>query len=710
MLTSLITYINLLAGSNGIEAAANKLLLWIDKGVYWAVSKIFAIFISMCQINLTVLVDMMGDLISRIKALIIVFVVFKLALALITNLNSPDKATEDAKKTLVNVLIAAALLVSYNLIFDVLNETSMLILGKPENYKYTRLSKIAGLTDEADEGMIMRTFFGTSGNIAAKDSEGIGLTLASKSLCATFPDTGKAVCKQLENVIGTGENTKINKLSNIYPYMGKEVDGHPFVALGLGLYMIYAIGKAAIEIGVRMFKLVILQLVAPIAIVSIIGTEGTKAKPFANFKKAYIQVFISAFTRIAAIFLVTIFVSKFFNNWETIFGSINSGGVTGLVTMVITVIAGYQFAGELPKFIDQIFGTSLGGDLGGKGFGNFLTSLATAPIAAGGAIVGGIAGSTMAAKEGAGWGAAALNGLAGAGTGFAAAFRGNSIAEKIRDTNQSNFAGNRARAVKMAEMGGAGAYLGGAALNHTPIFGKNGQDAKVARMDREIAGYDKDINKITESGKSYDELNGIIDAYDKAQVDGIKDAAAGSAAGGTGLSGFAGYGSAGIKYGNDKSSYAQSLLKYNTEYRNKSAALEVARRSGNATAISNAELALEKARSSAIKAAETDWENAKNAVNNDETKYQQELFKEKSSKLEIGGEKQELTLGTSTDADAHTYSIKDAKTMLGGEKTRLTREINEINKSKSKVVEEKEEYTHSAAYKNAHAYSNNNNK
>ena len=216
------------------------------------------------------------------------------------------------------------------------------------------------------------------------------------------------------------------------------------------------------------------------------------------------------------------------------------------------------------------------------------------------------------------------------------------------------------------------------------------------------------MEKLKESSGSYDELNGIIEAYEAAQVAGIKDAAAGNATGSTGLSGFAGYGSAGIKYGSDKSQYAQSLLNYNTEFRNKSAALEVARRSGDATAISNAELALEKARTSAIKAAETDWENAKNAVSNDDTRYQQERFKETTSKLELGGSKTELTLGSSTDASAHTYTAKDAKGLVSNEKTRISRETQAITNNKAEALNRKKEYTSKARVKNVQAYNKTN--
>jgi hypothetical protein len=286
----------------------------------------------MCQLNLNVIYDMAVSLIDRLKALIIVFIIFKVGVALIQYMLDPDKAAKGSKKFLLNILICAAMLVSYNFVFSVFNELSMMILGKPESYKYTTLAQIANVGNEADEGLIFRLFFGTNNNATAfKNVESIGNNMAFNALCATFPDKDKAglQCTHLIQTISDGSTTSnynLKKFNNITKKLDVSVDGHPGIALLLGLYMVYSVVKASVEIGTRMFKLMLLQLVAPIAIITVASDEGVKSKTFTEFYKMYISVFLSAFTRITAVLLVTVFVSKIFTQVDTLISDASANG------------------------------------------------------------------------------------------------------------------------------------------------------------------------------------------------------------------------------------------------------------------------------------------------------------------------------------------------------------------------------------------------
>ena len=734
MLTSLISNINILAAS-GIVAALLKALLWIVQCVYWGVSQMFAIFMTICQINLSVVIGMMADLINRAKALVIVFVVYKLAYALISKLNDPNKGTEDTKKILINVLVAAAMLLTYNLVFDVMNELSMMIIGKPDNYHYTRLSAIAGATDEADEGLLIRMFFGTNGNVPAKDAQSIGEFMALKTLCASFPDTGKSTCNTLEQkVLKKGGKTDLKRLGNIVPYLDKEVDGHPFIALGLGLYIIYSIGKAAIKVGIRMFKLLILQIIAPIAIVTIIGPEGTKAKIFSNFIKAYVQVFLSAITQIGAIFLVTVFVSNFLGNFDLLFSSAKAGSgstLTGVIAVLIIIYAAYQFAGELPKFIEDILGKSFGGDFGGKGFGQFLTQAATIPIAGAGALAGGIGGSIAAAREGGGFKEAAVGGFAGAADGFSGAFKGSGIKDKIAAVNKASTEGAQNRAVKIGEMG-AGAYLAGAGLSRVP-FMRTAQDQKVERFDREAAKYDK------KSGK-YDELSKLADQYASEQNALLAKEQFGS------LAGFNIDSDKAFKdMGSDDNSIVDYMVSHNDEFNaandyyngivngdsayinkyfkeqametdgykslaaartNATTAEERAAADSNiqsffdtyisrATAqgydkdaiIAEKRNALNAAREHAKAQAKTYVQGKKDSLESENLKTYAQQFNDKASDL-----------GESITLESHGSNIKTTKEAIQGKKDALAREKYQ------KVDREKEIYTSSGSYKNLHDF------
>ncbi len=693
--SSISSYLNILA-SNYAAGFLNLILLTIAEGIYRVVAVAYQVFNFMCQMNLNVMIGSMSGLITRVKALIIVLVIFKLGLSLVQNIMNPDNAMAAGKQLLINILICSALLVSYNFIFGVANEVGMLIIGSPADYKYTYLKRIAGVSDGGDSGLLMRLFFGSSANVLGDSAADLGKTMAVQSLCITFQDNNSDTCNTLESVLSKGgESWDLKKISNLNPYLGREIDGHPFIAIIVGGYIIYSLVYGSVQIGIRMFKLAVLQMVAPLAIISIISTEGVKSDLFKKYRQMYVSIFISAFTRIISILLVTVFITSILGNIGGTISTVTSAkGIVKIIVLALIIVAGYQFAGQFPKMIEQLLGKVMETD-GNGNFGKFLGNLATG--AAGGAV--GFA-TGVAHGEG-GLGNRLMSGAVGASEGVAASNKGNSVAEKFKNINESRGTiKNKAGAI--SEMG-AGAYLAGAAQSRIPFAGAKAQEEKVAAFDKAAAGYDKEMEKVNASEKDYDAVGSIISAYDNAQIQGVKDQAAGS---GTGLSGFAGYGSSGIKYGTDREAYAQSLLKYNQEFNNKTAAYEAAKSSGDQTRIASAQLDLQQARDKALKAARSDWDAAKSNVDNEDTRYLQERFKEETAKLDFGGSKQELSLGSTSNPSAHQYTISDAKTLLGSEKARLGKEKDDITRNKNEVLGKKKDFMNSDKYKNIKGYNN----
>lgn len=683
--TLLPTVLHILA-NNPVASFGDSILIWIDKGVYRLVQTTFTLFIIMCQLNLSVIYDLAAPLVDRLKALIIVFIIFKVGVALIQYMLNPDKALEGSKKLLINILICAAMLVSCNFVFTVLNELSMMIIGKPDNYKYTVMSQIANVTNNSDEGLIMRLFFVDEFKKTSELSnvEAVGNNMAFNSLCATFPDINSSglQCRGLTSAIvdGTG-GYNIKKLDNVVPMLNKTVDGHPGIALLLGIYIIYSVVKASIEIGVRMFKLMLLQIVAPLAIISVASDEGTKAKPFANFVKMYISVFVSAFTRITAIFLVTIFVAKIFSQIDAIIGANKYSGYN-LWIIIICIVAGYRFAGELPKIIDNIFETKLG-DSQDKGFGKFLSTLVAAPALGVAGLASGIAGGVANRS----FGGAVIGGASGLLGGLNAGLKGNTIAEKFK-SGQDQRGKNKQRVASIAENGVAGWALGGVAQ---PF--KGAQDSRVEKYDRDM--------------KAYEDAAKIADDYDKAQVELLKDQKIGEVmskpdsalsadekrtktAIGTKLAGFSGYSSSGIKMGESKDTFAQSMLKYNGAYQKAKAEYEKNKTAVNAAKLRDAE-------AKAISDAGDAYDLAKEAQTDATVQLHQERFNAATAKLTVGDKKQKISIGTkaeqaAADADpskkGSVLTVKNAKQALGIEKQRISN-----NKTR---------YTEGATYKATH--------
>ena len=74
-----------------IAIAGYRVLLFIDALVYTLVAYTFKIFLLIANINFNSLNAIMEPVVSRAKALIIVFIVYRIGIALITYLADPEK-------------------------------------------------------------------------------------------------------------------------------------------------------------------------------------------------------------------------------------------------------------------------------------------------------------------------------------------------------------------------------------------------------------------------------------------------------------------------------------------------------------------------------------------------------------------------------------------------------------------------------------------
>ena len=479
----------------------------------------------------------------------------------------------------------------------------------------------------------------------------------------------KSSCTGLKSTIGDGTGgVNIKKLNNINAKLDKTVDGHPGIALILGLYIVYSVVLAAIDIGVRMFKLMLLQLVAPIAIIFTASEEGLKADKFKKFVSTYMQVYVSAFTRIAAILLVTVFVSKIFGQLDTIIGDVKSGNNHSMWVLIICIVAGYKFANEIPKLIDSVFSTHLG-DSAGSGFGKFVSTLVAAPVLGAAGLASGVATGVATGSVG----GAVVGGLSGLGSGMAAGFKGNTIAEKMKAGGDAR-ASTRSRVTDISNAGGVLPWAYGGVMQ--PF--KGGQDAKVSKFDSEIA--------------QYDEVDKLMDQYTKYRANAIKDDYVGKA--GESYTGFNDT-ITGLKYGADKGSFISAAREHNTDYLKAKADYQNAvNNKANATELAKLEQEMMAKRNASDKAASKIWETRRNAVPEDKQAEQMRTqINTRLEKLGIEGH----------DEDGNTYKALEANNVKDSSDA-----LSEaLRTSSDSVRARKLEYTDSKSYKAAHRDSGN---
>ena len=453
----------ILAKASWIMKPLYTISLFLDGVIYSVVSYVYKIFMLMSQIKFSRIFDMMEPLIDRVKAVSIVLVLYKLGRTLIEYMIDPAKATSDktgGAALVRNLFITAALLILYPFLFGVMNDISLLIIGS-EDGDYEYIGQLVETVGGNDEGLLTRFVWGSAG---AADNVDMGEWLAHETLTLFLHDqdsTGSGITTTyvdehaLKINVKDGATYNFTEAHNIVDDIGVNVEYTlPFVSSIMGFYLIYSIAKVAIEIGVRMFKLIILQILAPLAIVTIID-NGTSSKTLQTFLKTYISVFLEAITRIAIVYIITTFVAAFIGDITSYFGdlaSIQESVITRGLICIIVLVAGYKVIGILPKFIDEALGTKMASSAGGGGFGKFAAGLIGGAVGFGSGLATGIAG-------GAGFTGTLANMVGGAVGGAQSGMKGKNVADFFK--NQSaNSQANRDRAQRFARQGGGLRMLG----------------------------------------------------------------------------------------------------------------------------------------------------------------------------------------------------------------------------------------------------------
>lgn len=600
-----MTIINFLSpllsmGANWLLSPLRMASLFLEGIIYELVAYAYKLFTLMTRLNFNSIEAIMGPLISRMKAVIMVLIVFKLGMELISMLLNPDSSFKKGKDLLINVMVTACLLVTYTWIFSVINEVGMLFVGAPAGYNFPTLSALTGTSITEDEGIINRFVFGSDDSIEKMGDMGeyMAYQVASIFIINTTDEN------VLENTI-VKENGSYGflKLPNLEAEVDRKIDYTPLFGILIGGYLVFVFFSLAAEVGIRMFKLLVLQMLAPLAIITIIndgigknGFTGTMGQ----FVKTYTSVFTQLFIRIVCTLAVTVFIGKFTTNLETYFStalSLSDNLLTKGLLTVIVIYAGYKFVLEAPKLIDSIFKTNLSGGKGDAGFGGVI----------GGALLGGVTGLATGVvggyRSGAGegaankWGGALAGGLTGMATGgWTGATKGNTIADKFKNMKTVNDASAKRSADWNARGGYGNVFLGGL----------NDISGRTKYQDKKMAAYSREEEKIK--------------AFEKAQTDAIKnDKVSRSDMDAVFGSGSTIYhnGAETIKYGEDRDTFVQQIVQYDADAVEAQQKYDDAIKSGDTNAIMEKRSELAQAKATAEANAKKLYDHKRNNASGD---------------------------------------------------------------------------------------------
>lgn len=445
----------------------NLLFLVVDGIIYSVLAYAYKLFEIMARLNFMSIKTWFDPILENIKQLTIVVVMFAIGYALINYLINPDKINEGkigGMALIKNIAIAGVLFIAVEVFFPLMNETTFLLIGAPEGYTYSSVLEQFGVSNDGGPGLIANVIYGKSSN---EEQEDFGKILSLRTL-NTFLHSkyGASVLDKVYKEAYEGKDFNLMGITagfkdiEVFEEDGTKTGSieykYPVLSSIVGLFIIYILVTISIELGIRALKLIILEILAPIAIVTIIK-DGWDAKVWKNWLSVYWKTYADVFLRVASMYMVVGLISKVFNNVSDLLSSsAKSGSFTTYIVMIIIVIAGFKLAKELPKFIDSILGSKLA-DNNKNGFGNFLkgigTGLSTATgVAAGG--IGGFATGIAASKaNGLSASAGAWNAIKGGIGGAVAGSKGKKISDHINNINKHK-EGIRTNAEAMKSHGG----------------------------------------------------------------------------------------------------------------------------------------------------------------------------------------------------------------------------------------------------------------
>ncbi len=366
----------------GIDVLIYKLVGWILSGIF-ELSSMFA--------N----AEFAQTIYRNIYIILAVFMVFKLTFSFIQFLVSPDKMVDKDQgvgKIIINTILMLLMLVALPILFF-------------QKFDFGGTDKNGNPTEETILQAVQQGMIETLPSIilgqevsdpAVMQNEGDMMAINMFSaLC--YPedkkDAGDAF-KSFNKVTDIAMKEKGSGGGYKYHYMW------PITTIA-GIVLVVTLIGIAIDVAVRAFKLIILQVIAPIPVMTYIDPKSSKDGAFNSWIKNFISTYIDLFVKLGSVYVLLLLIQRlnlFNDNTEGLFDtSVITDDMTGKFVKVFLVIGLFKFAKDAPKFIKDALGIKDNG--GGGGFmGKALAGMAGAAagfaggVASGGGIRSGLSG------------------------------------------------------------------------------------------------------------------------------------------------------------------------------------------------------------------------------------------------------------------------------------------------------------------------------
>ncbi len=393
------------------------LLGHIDYAIYslieWVTQGIFDLAVLRTDVSLVTTVR------NRLYVILGVFMLFKLSISFMNYIINPDAIFPDKPqdkpkglgsvmgRTITMLILLILLPTIFNMVYraqDIFLPVLPRVLLNTENESISQdtVSQQAADNSKNMSVMLLQAFF-TPYYDAENDYIGRGGVPAITTL------------EEFRENLTTKDNAFLG-FGGTYKYDYKM----PFPTI-VGLITLFLLVSITLDIAARVFKMLVLEMVAPVPIMSYIDPKSAKDGAFANWVKQVVSTFLELFIKLGLIYLILFFVRELKDdNLFISYGEAEARGVNPLRKLylnVFLILGLLKFAKDAPEFIRSIFGIKgKGGDGIGKMAGSAL-----------GFITGGAAGAVGGFVSGRGLSGAITGAASGAAAGSAAAAQGKSV-------------------------------------------------------------------------------------------------------------------------------------------------------------------------------------------------------------------------------------------------------------------------------------------
>lgn len=382
-----------------------SIMAGLDRVVYNLLSVIYEIFFNVATANI-ISGQTVKTFYSRVQLILGVVIMFKVAISLFNGIMNPDSLNDGKNgfssiiKKIVMVLIMFVLMVPLNIpnagnsddytsnsqsswnarmnengiLFGTLYEVQSRLLSQNIVSKLILGTDYSASNDEDDDPNSVSNFANdTEYEKAARQLSSIVLrcfvTINLESEYGNPTEDDDRMCKEsdLENydksydVYEDDDSTaseilaEINQKCDIGTGYGGERYAYNYLfgfSTIVGILFVIIIVSFTVDAAIRVFKLAILRLIAPIPIISYIDpkTEST----FQNWVKILGKTFADLFVRLAIINFVIFFIREFGTNGLGV--TVVGNGLVGIFSKIFIYLGLLMFAKEAPKFIADSLG------------------------------------------------------------------------------------------------------------------------------------------------------------------------------------------------------------------------------------------------------------------------------------------------------------------------------------------------------------------